>query len=199
MFFRTESFQQFIRYYPVVTTLLAIHIILFLLMALPGFFGAFVFESVVGVNLYISNGEIWRLFTPIFAHKQFSHLLFNSFALFLFGPPLEQRLGIQKFLFIYLAAGIVANIATFFLMSPTYVHLGASGAIFGLFGYYVAIILLQKERISHDDRQTIITITVLGLVMTFLQANINATAHIVGLLAGFIIGAVLNRSGKRLY
>lgn len=195
MFIRNESFREFIRYYPIVTTLIMIHISLFLLMALPTALGSFFFEKFVGINLFIANGELWRLVTPIFAHKHFTHMLFNSFSLVLFGPALERMLGKLKFSFVYLICGLIANVATFIIKPLTYVHLGASGAIFGLFGFYIAMIVFQKNRLSHENKQIILTITVIGLIMTFLQANINVTAHITGMIAGFIIGRIFIAMG----
>lgn len=193
MFVRYESFNEFVRYYPIVTALIAIHIVLYILMAMPISIGSFIFEKSVGINLFIANGEYWRLITPIFAHKHFSHMLFNSFSLVLFGPGLERMLGKARFILVYLASGIIANIATFIVKPLTYVHLGASGAIFGLFGYYIALIVFQKNQLSHENRQIIITISVIAVIMTFFQANINVTAHIAGLVAGFSIGSIFLR------
>ena len=190
MFFRTESFQQFTRYYPIVTAILIIHLLLFLVTLIPFFPSNWVFENLAGVNLFVAEGEVWRLVTPIFLHSGFAHLLFNSFSLVLFGPPLEQMLGKTKFLFVYLAGGILANIATYFLNPLTYTHVGSSGAIFALFGFYLAIILFKKHMLTQQNSQIILSITAIGLVMTFLQPNINVTAHIFGLLSGFLIGAI---------
>jgi rhomboid protease GluP len=190
LFSRTESFQQFIRYYPIVTAIISIHLLLYLLTLIPIIPARLIYENLVGVNLYIAEGEVWRFVTPIFLHSGFAHMLFNSFSLVLFGPPLEQMLGKMRFLLIYLAGGILANVATYFLNPLTYTHVGSSGAIFALFGYYIAIILFKKHMLSQQNSQIILTITAIGLVMTFLQPNINVTAHIFGLLSGLLIGSL---------
>ena len=198
MFTRRESFKEYITYYPVVSLILLVHILLFLLTNLPIFPAKSIMENLIGVNLYITQGEWWRLITPIFIHGGFSHLLFNSFSIFLFGPGLEKILGKFKFLFIYLFTGIAANIITLFLEPLTYVHLGSSGAIFGLFGYYISIVVFRKNMISQGNAQIITTIAALSLIMTFLQPNINIVAHIFGFLAGLIIGSISESKGKNI-
>jgi rhomboid protease GluP len=191
MFTRTESFRDFLRFYPVVSLIIFIHLLLYLATALPIFPNRSIFELLSGVNLYIVNGEYWRLVSPIFMHAGFAHMLFNSFSLVLFGPALEQLLGRTKFTLFYLVAGIAANIATLALEPLTYTHVGSSGAIFGLFGFYIAITVFRKSMLSRENSQTIMTIAVIGVVMTFVQSNINITAHIFGLIAGFLIGAAM--------
>jgi rhomboid protease GluP len=190
MFTRTESFREFIRLYPIVSFIVAIHIVLYLLTVLPFFPNYWFMETFAGVNLYIIQGEVWRLITPTFMHSGFSHMLFNSFSLVLFGPALERMLGKGRFLLVYLVSGVVANVATLMFEPLTYTHVGSSGAIFGLFGYYIAIILFRKKWLSNENTQIILTICVISLVMTFLQPNINIIAHLFGLLGGFLIGAV---------
>ena len=189
MFTRTESLRDFIRFYPIISLIISIHILLYLATAVPVFPSRYLFEQLSGVNLYIVNGEYWRIVTPIFMHGGFAHMLFNSFSLVLFGPALEQLLGRTKFILIYLATGIAANIATLILEPLTYTHVGSSGAIFGLFGFYISIIVFRKAMLSRENSQTIMTIAIIGVIMTFVQSNINITAHIFGLLAGFLIGA----------
>ena len=195
MFIRTESFKEFIRYYPVVTGIVAIHLVLFLAAFLP-FFP--VYELMAGVNIYIIQGALWRLVTPIFVHAGFAHMLFNSFSLVLFGPALERMLGKWRFLLIYLACGITANVATLLLKPPVYVHVGSSGAIFGLFGVYIAMIVFRRELMSYQNAQIIITIAAIAFVMTFLQPNINVTAHLFGFLGGFVFGSIVLGRGREL-
>ncbi|EKN71029.1 hypothetical protein BABA_02602 [Neobacillus bataviensis LMG 21833] len=188
MFTRTESFREFIRFYPLVSIIVTIHIILFLLTILPIFPNQWFIETFSGVNLYIMEGEVWRLITPTFMHSGFAHMLFNSFSLVLFGPALERMLGGGRFLFVYLLSGLIANVATLLLEPLTYTHVGSSGAIFGLFGYYIAIIIFRKHMLSKQNSQIILVLCVVSLIMTFFQPNINITAHLFGLISGFLLG-----------
>jgi rhomboid protease GluP len=190
LFTRTESFRDFIRFYPVVSIIIAIHLGLYLLMSVTIFPNTWFFENLSGVNLYIMEGEYWRLITPTFIHSGFTHMLFNSFSLVLFGPALERMLGSIRFLFIYLLSGFIANVATLMLEPLSYTHVGSSGAIFGLFGYYLAIIMFRKHMLSKQNSQIILTLCVVSLIMTFLQPNINIIAHLFGLLGGFLLGAI---------
>lgn len=193
MFTRTESFREFIHYYPVVSLIIAVQIILYLLTSLPILPNAIIFEKLSGINLYIWGGEWWRLITPIFMHSGFSHLLFNSFSLILFGPGLERILGRLKFTALYFITGISANIATLLIEPVTYIHVGASGAIFGLFGMYISITRFRKHLLTRDNRQLILTIAVISIIMTFLQSNVNIISHIFGFISGFLIGALTLR------
>jgi rhomboid protease GluP len=196
MFTRTESFKEFIRFYPIVSTILLINIALYLLTVLPVFPNSYIFERLAGVNLFIREGEVWRLVTPMFMHSGFTHVLFNSFSLVLFGPALERIAGKVRFAGIYLATGISANVATLLLEPLTYTHVGSSGAIFGLFGFFAAVSYLRKDLISRENSQVIITIAVIGLIMTFIQPNINISAHIFGFISGFLIGALTLRKSR---
>lgn len=190
MFTRTESFKEFIRFYPIVSIILLLNILFYLLTVLPVFPNSYIFERLAGVNLFIREGEVWRLATPIFMHSGFAHVLFNSFSLVLFGPALERIAGKAKFAGIYLITGISANVATLLLEPLTYTHVGSSGAIFGLFGFFAAVAYFRKDLMSRENSQIIITIAVIGLIMTFIQPNINISAHIFGFISGFLIGAL---------
>ncbi|RSD21146.1 rhomboid family intramembrane serine protease [Mesobacillus subterraneus] len=193
MFTRTESLRDFIRFYPVISLIISIHILLYLLTSMPVLPSRSAFELLSGVNLYIVNGEYWRVVTPIFMHAGFAHLLFNSFSLVLFGPALERLLGRTKFILLYLGTGIAANLATLILEPLTYTHVGSSGAIFGLFGFYISIVIFRKAMLSRENSQTIMTIAIIAVIMTFVQSNINITAHIFGMLAGFLAGTAAYR------
>lgn len=187
MFTRTESFSQFVKLYPAITLLTAINILVFLLTSLPIFPADTLFRLLTGVNLYISNGEWWRLVSPIFVHGSFTHLLFNSFSLIIFGPALERMLHKNRFLIFFIATGILANLATYFLKPLTYTHVGASGAIFGILGFYLYLALFKKSWFSRQNSQTILTMIVLGVIMTFVQPQINIIGHLAGLAAGFLL------------
>ncbi|WP_347552664.1 rhomboid family intramembrane serine protease [Pseudalkalibacillus hwajinpoensis] len=189
MFVRNEDFRSFIRYYPIITILIGIHILLFLLINVFGMRS--IFNMGAGINGLIEAGDYWRLVTPIFLHAGFAHVLFNSFSLYLFGPALEQMLGKSKFIVGYFGAGILANIGTLYLQDSYFSHVGASGAIFGLFGIYFYMAFYRKELIDQANSQLILMILGIGLVMTFISPNINILGHLFGFLAGAALAPIL--------
>lgn len=200
MFVRNESFRSFIRLYPIVSAITAFQILLWLVFQIPIAFIDLIISQSIGYNLGVANGEWWRLVTPVFMHLNFTHLLFNSISLILFAPGLEKMLGKLRFIFLYLGSGIFGNAATYFLESEEYVHLGASGAIFGLFGMYLYIYFYRKELMSRSNSQMIVTIVVISLILTFAGANTNILAHIFGLIGGLALSPiVLSKKSGRPY
>ncbi|KKI92208.1 hypothetical protein WQ54_10310 [Bacillus sp. SA1-12] len=191
MFTRTENFQTFLRLYPVVSILVSIHIFFWLLFQLSIPTLQIVLSLLDGYNAGIANGEFWRIITPIFLHIGFGHLFFNTISLILFAPALERMLGKGKFIFLYIGAGIIADIATFVLEPQQYSHIGASGAIFGLFGAYLFMVFFRKGMMDQANSQIIISILVIGLIMTFFNANINIVAHIFGFIGGFALAPLI--------
>lgn len=195
MFVRTENFRSFIRLYPIISIIIGIHLLIFIGVNLF----PVLLRLTAGINIYILAGEYWRLVTPIFVHEAFPHFLFNSFSLYLFGPALERLLGKFKFILGYIGAGVIANVATLMLQGPGYSHIGASGAIFGLFGLYVYIIYARKELIDQQNSQIVLTILVLSLVMTFVTPRINILGHLFGLVGGAALAPILLMAKKNRY
>ena len=102
-----------------------------------------------------------------------------------------------KFTLLYVSAGIFANIATYLIEPLQYSHLGASGAIFGLFGVYLFLVYFRKGMIDQANSQIIISILVIGLIMTFINTNINIVAHIFGFIGGFALAPLfIKRRGN---
>lgn len=197
MFIRTENFQTFIRLYPVVTFILALQAALWLFFSLPVHSVVLWRDAVTGYNLGVANGEWWRLITPVLLHAGFTHLLFNSMSIFLFAPALERMLGKARFLLVYAGSGIIGNIGTYITEPLDYVHVGASGAIFGLFGVYLFMVLFRKELIGHEHSKMILTLLAFAVLMSFINSNINMMAHLFGLCGGFILSflCVQKKSG----
>jgi membrane associated rhomboid family serine protease len=134
----------------------------------------------------IAHGEYYRLLTSMFLHEPpssgglfFLHILFNMWALYVVGPPLEALLGRARFAAMYLLAGLAGSVLAYVLTAPYVPELGASGAIFGLFG--ALLVVGRKLRLNI---QPIAVIIGLNLVLTFSLAGISWQAHIGGLIAG---------------
>lgn len=90
-------------------------------------------EQYMKSNEKITEGEIYRLITPVFMHGSIVHFLCNSLSLYVYGPPVECHFGSKGFLFIYIFSGVFSNSITFLLNLSPY-SIGSSGAIFGLVG-----------------------------------------------------------------
>ena len=93
----------------------------------------------------VADGDWWRMVTSMFLHGSIVHLGFNMYALWIFGPAIERRYGPARYLGLYLAAGLWGS-AGALILSPNGYTVGASGAIFGLMGAFVAIARVQGSR-----------------------------------------------------
>jgi membrane associated rhomboid family serine protease len=171
---------------PMVTyVLIAINIVMFVLqMALPGFKRALVLQSFA-----VADGEFYRLVTSAFLHYGVAHILFNMFALYVVGPPLEHALGRLRFTGLYLLSALGGSVLVYLLASPVAATAGASGAIFGLFGATFVI----GKRLNMDVRGVVALIAI-NLVITFViplvsSQNISWQGHIGGLVTGAAIAA----------
>jgi membrane associated rhomboid family serine protease len=137
--------------------------------------------------------EPWRLVSSMFMHASLLHLGFNMYALYAFGPALEARYGRARFLGLYLAAGLFGS-AGALLLDPDKLTVGASGAIFGLMGAYVAI---ARAR-GLPDLGGLGGVLAVNLIVTFLIPGISIGGHIGGLAGGLAAGFAYEMIGHRL-
>ena len=176
---------------PTVTyTLMGIIIFVFSLQALslsiningidlPAFYGD-------KVNSLIAQGQVWRLFTPIFLHASLLHVGFNLYALYVLGPGLERFYGHKRFLALFILSGFAGNVMSFlFSTAPS---LGASTAIFGLIGAEGVFLYQNREILGESARQGLRNVIVIALINLFIGfapgSNIDNWGHIGGLLGG---------------
>jgi len=127
------------------------------------------------------QGFYWQPFTAMFVHFDILHILFNMFALFYFGRLNEDIFSRWQFLAVYLGSGLLGNVASLFLLAPDVPSGGASGAIFGLIGSYVA-----TERKADN-----LIVGLLYAFLIFVQSagpGVNIFAHFFGLAGGFVLG-----------
>ena len=137
------------------------------------------------------NGQPWRLLTSTFLHGGIIHLLLNMYALIQVGALLETHFGKHRYAIVYFVTGIFASIAST-AFSVNVVSVGASGAIFGLYGLLLALLITKSLQINADERKALISSTIFfigyNVVYGFTNAGIDNAAHIGGLLSGFIVG-----------
>ena len=139
----------------------------------------------------VANGDYWRLLTSAFMHLGPEHLGFNMLVLWFVGAPLEERMGRGRFLLLYLMAGL-AGAAGAILVSPCSVTVGASGAIFGLFG---AGLVLERQGV-HLFGSWLFAIVIINLAFTFGSSSISVGGHIGGLIGGGLAMLGLSRFGR---
>ncbi|WP_420034517.1 rhomboid family intramembrane serine protease [Streptomyces sp. cg28] len=132
----------------------------------------------------VAEGQWYRLVTSMFLHVGYVHIAFNMLSLWWIGGPLEAALGRARYIALYFVSGLAGSALTYLLTAPNQATLGASGAIFGLFG---ATGVLMR-RLNYDLRP-VIALLVINLIFTFNPAfNIAWQAHIGGLVAGLAVG-----------
>ena len=140
------------------------------------------------------GGEWWRLFTSMFVHFGIIHIGFNMWCLWSLGISLEQLMGRKAFAFTYFASGLAASVVSV-AWSPWRASAGASGAIFGLAGEFVSYLLLRKtsiERSAVKQQLKSLAIFILyNLLRGAASVGIDNSAHLGGLAAGLILGALI--------
>lgn len=131
--------------------------------------------------------EPWRMLTSVFAHSDSSvfHILFNGYSLYVLGTLVERLIGPARFVALFLLSGLGGSVAVLWL-SPQSAVLGASGAIFGLFG---ALFVIQRS-FGGANTQLLVVLG-LNLVLGFVVPGISWQAHIGGLLVGALVAWVL--------
>jgi membrane associated rhomboid family serine protease len=144
-----------------------------------------------GTTIGVANGQWYRLISNAFLHEPLNsggfallHIAFNMWALIVVGPSLERMLGRLRFVAVYLVSALGGSVLYYLVASPTATALGASGAIFGLFGAWFVL----ARRLRMDSRQ-IIGLIVINLVISFTISGIAWQAHIGGLIAGAALTA----------
>ena len=139
------------------------------------------------------HGEPWRLVASMFLHFGVIHIGMNMICLWQ-GRFVENLFGHVGFIAIYLVAGLLGGIASL-VHSAAVVSVGASGAVFGVFGAFGAFLLMRRDRLDPKaviaSAKSLVTWIGLNLVLGFSIKTIDVTAHMGGLVAGFLVGVAL--------
>ncbi|MFZ2096780.1 MAG: rhomboid family intramembrane serine protease [Anaerolineales bacterium] len=189
-------------YRPYVTyILIGICVVVYLVQAGTSYLLGVDLPAAFGVkdNSLIIQGQIWRLFTPMFLHGSILHIGFNMYALFYIGPMLERFYGRWRYLSLFILSGFAGNVISF-MFSP-YQSLGSSTSIFGLLGAEGVLIYQNREIFGSIARRAlsqVVIIAVINLIIG-LTPGIDNWGHIGGLIGGTLFawfgGPILERYG----
>lgn len=147
-------------------------------------------------NPMIAAGQYYRLITSMFLHADLTHLLFNMYALSILGKNIEIIYGKFKFLVIYLVAGIFGSLGSFIFNDS--VSVGASGAIFGLFGALIYLYISRPNIFSLKQLLNLLALIGINLFLGIILPSIDNWAHIWGLIGGFVISWSIGIKGENL-
>lgn len=190
---------------PVNTCIILLNVLVFIITYLVPFFGGSDKTLAAGALSWydvIREGEYYRILTSMFLHADISHLFNNMLVLFFVGYHLEHAMGRLKYLIIYMGGGILAGIASIGynmleeynrLTEHTTVSVGASGAIFGVVGAMLLIVIVNRGRLQGIRTRQMVTFVVLSLYGGITNARIDQAAHVGGFLAGVMLAALIYR------
>ena len=133
----------------------------------------------------VAEGEWWRLITAGFLHAGLMHLLFNCLALYTLGTPFEALYGRTRYAILLLISLLAGSYASITFNAENQVSVGASGAIFGLFG----ALLVVGRRLGADTRSTL-TLLAINTAIAIAIPNIDWRAHLGGLAGGVVVATV---------
>lgn len=144
--------------------------------------------------------EVYKLFTSMFMHSGIKHIFNNMLILFLIGANLERAMGKIKYTITYLGSGLIGGIVSqiiYYLQGREYlVCVGASGAIFGVLGALIWILIVNKGKVEGLSLRRMLISVGLSILLGFSDGGVSMSAHIGGLIGGFILSMLLYRKGE---
>ncbi len=179
--------------------LCAINVIVFIGLTMIGMTedGSFMLEHGAMYVPYVQEyQEYYRLFTSMFLHFGIQHLGNNMLLLVLVGSQLEEAIGIVKFTVIYLLSGLIGNLLSMMgdIWSRDYaISGGASGAIYGVIGAMLWVVIVNKGRVKTLTSQGLMIMIVISLYYGFTSTGVDNLAHVGGLVSGFILSMIMCR------
>lgn len=145
--------------------------------------------------------QVYRLFTAMFLHADFDHLVNNMFILLMIGERLERILGAKKYMIVYVCSGLMASIGSliyYHMIGINVVGVGASGAIFGIVGGIGYLVIRYGGRGLDITPNRLILFVVISLYGGFRSAGqVDNAAHVVGFLSGIVITMLLDNYQNR--
>jgi rhomboid protease GluP len=166
---------------------------------------AFIYTSIYGIELvgtygglyapYVRTGEFYRLITSVFLHANIFHLFLNMYALYIIGSQIESFFGSFKYLIIYLFSALAGSLLSMAFLGEAW-SIGASGAIFGLFGSMLYFGYNYRVYLGSTIKTQIIPLIAINLLIGFTIPGIDQFAHLGGLIGGIIISMAVGLKYK---
>lgn len=181
------------------TGIVIINVIVFLILSFIGDVESGSFMVAHG-GMYpsqvLEQGEWWRLFTSMFLHFGIAHLANNMVILFFTGDKLELAVGKIRYLIIYIGSGLCGGLLSMYMMTShndMAVSAGASGAIFGVIGALLWVVIRNRGRLGDLTTRGLLIMIILCLYFGFTSTGVDNWCHVGGLVGGFLLSLLLYR------
>lgn len=187
------------------TVLIVINVAVFLILSILGNTEDAVFmlhHGAMHEPLVTEGQEYYRLFTCMFLHFGITHLMNNMVMLGALGWNLEVEIGKIRFIIIYFISGLGGNILSLIAgisAGEVVVSAGASGAVFGLMGALLYVVIANRGRLGRLSGRGMIFMVILSLYFGLTSSGVDNMAHIGGLICGFFLAVILYRPKKVYY
>ncbi len=187
---------------PLTYSLMAVSILLFLISTISDDVAEtiFVAGALHGYSVVV-KGEIYRLFSSTFLHSGGMHIVMNMLSLYIVGKMVEKLFSKVAYLSIYFISAFFGAFTSIFMHLDS-VAVGASGAIFGLFGALAGFVFVHKDRLGEQFKafmKDFGMILVVNLVIGFVVPSIDVSAHVGGLVAGLVGGFMIAKNPKFIW
>lgn len=172
---------------PVTKALIAVTALVFLV-------GGRFYDLLVQNSGLVAEGEWWRIFTAALLHASITHILFNMWALYVLGPHIENGVGAGPFLALYVASAGMGGVAAQYFTPGSFSAVGASGAVFGLFGIWLNLAVRRRNTAwGRSMLSQLGFVLLINAALPLLIPSISWQAHLGGFITGFLIGEVWAR------
>jgi rhomboid protease GluP len=188
---------------PVNTILIGVNVLAFLLMQYTNLFGGtkeMMAKGALSWVLIKEYKEYYRILTSMFMHSGWRHLVNNMLVLFFVGDNLERAAGKTRYLIIFFGAGVIAGISSVsynMVMDHVVYSIGASGAILGVVGAMLYILIVNKGRLENISSHQMFLFAIFSLYGGISNASIDQAAHIGGFAAGLLLAMLIYRKPKQ--
>ena len=200
--FMEEKKQDIRQFLNINTLIIAVNVLLFLWLSMLGDTrnGAFLLNFGAMYPEFLQQGEWWRLVTAMFLHFGIEHLLSNMFMLWFVGNMLLKALKPWQYAIVYLISGLGGSLASYEMMVLAHdyaISAGASGAIYGIVGALFWVVLRRGGRFETIRTKQMVLAVVCYVSYGFTTEGVDAWAHLGGMVAGFLMTAILYHPKKQ--